>query len=269
NVVIDHVTANWATDENMSIWGGPGGYGVRDVTISNCLIAEGKLYGLLIGSDSPQPNHMNRISIIRNLFAHNPERNPRISNNSNVFLANNLAYNSGRHAFTVLGGPLGPTNATFIGNHYIGGADSRSSGIALSFRYPPGKYFVRDCLLSGRNVRALFNSTVEAHRVPAPPIFDPTVSIVPAADVRKMVLEKAGARPTFRDSVEKRIVHEVETETGAIRNTRMAPGWPPEYGGSTLRPFDPENNPHGDDDGDGYTNVEEILHRMAAQVAGG
>ncbi len=75
NIVIDHVTSNWASDENMSIWGATSGSGVHDVTLSNCMIAEGG-FGILIGSSSTQANFMNKISVIDNLFAHKLRKKP-------------------------------------------------------------------------------------------------------------------------------------------------------------------------------------------------
>ena len=35
---------------------------------------------------------------------------------------------------------------------------------------------------------------------------------------------------------------------------------------STTRPFQVPVNPNGDDDGDGYTNIEEILMQMNKRV---
>jgi hypothetical protein len=37
---------------------------------------------------------------------------------------------------------------------------------------------------------------------------------------------------------------------------------------STYRPLDIPSNPHGDDNGSGYSNIEEILFQMAAQIEG-
>lgn len=37
NIVIDHVSASWGIDENMSVWGS----NIHDLTVSHCLIAEG------------------------------------------------------------------------------------------------------------------------------------------------------------------------------------------------------------------------------------
>lgn len=83
--------------------------------------------------------------------------------------------------------------------------------------------------------------------------------------MRIQVITSAGARPAFRDTVERRIIAEVLTETGVQRKTGV---FPAEYNSPTSRIFGSGTNPSGDDDGDGYTNIEEILHQMAAQVEG-
>ena len=268
-VVVDHVTSNWASDENMSIWGASSGRGVHDVTLSNCIIAEGGK-GILIGSDSSTADHIDNISVIDNLFAHNTERNPRLKNNTNAQVVNNLAYNTGSWEFTAIGGPDGPTNASFIGNHYIGGPNGGgASVIGLSSSAPPGNYYVNDCLVTGIRVGSLMNSTLQNHLVSTPPVRDINTVARPVDDVRDYVLDHAGARPSFRDSVEERIVYEVMTETGSIKTSSSAAGgYPSAYNSSTRSTFFAGSNPNGDDDGDGYTNVEEILHQMAAEVEG-
>jgi hypothetical protein len=88
---------------------------------------------------------------------------------------------------------------------------------------------------------------------------------MPAKEVEQWVLAKSGARPADRDAVDERIVNEVATRTGRIINSPSeVGGWPelPEY----YRRFTIPLNPRADFDGDGYTNIEEILHSMAAKV---
>jgi hypothetical protein len=84
--------------------------------------------------------------------------------------------------------------------------------------------------------------------------------------VENWVLANAGARPADRDSVDKRLANEVKSRSGAIiDSTSEVGGWPSLA--KNTRTFN-VSNPSGDDDGDGYTNIEEILHQMAAQVEG-
>jgi hypothetical protein len=67
--------------------------------------------------------------------------------------------------------------------------------------------------------------------------------------------------------VDLRIVNEVQTLTGRIiDHPSDVGGWP--VLAENHRPLTTPTNPNGDDDGDGYTNLEEWLHQMAAQVEG-
>lgn len=268
NVLIDHCTLNWGSDENLDVWAAQAGKGLHDVTVSNCLIAESG-YGMLMGTNSTNANWLNRISIIDNLFANNNERNPLIGNNVNAFIANNLAFNTGLE-FTAVVGNYGPKNATFAGNHYIGGPSGRGSTvIGMNSAATPGSYYVNDCLVTGRNVGSLLDSYISRYLVGTMPVTDPTVTVTSANQVRDRVLRTAGARPASRDSVEVRIVNEVMAETGSVKRSALdAGGWPADYNAPSYRTFDVGPNPAGDDDKDGYTNVEEILHQMAAQLEG-
>jgi hypothetical protein len=102
-------------------------------------------------------------------------------------------------------------------------------------------------------------------KVDEPPVVVPGLMIRPAGEVRGWVLANAGARPADRDPVDARIVREVRTRTGSIPASQADVGsWPelPE----NRRKLTVPDNPHGDDDGDGYTNLEDWLHRFAAQV---
>jgi pectate lyase len=82
NVVVDHCSFSWSTDENVATW-----YGPRDVTIQWCITSEslndslhpkgphGK--GMILGSQD------NTITIHHCLFAHNADRNPLIGDTGN------------------------------------------------------------------------------------------------------------------------------------------------------------------------------------------
>jgi hypothetical protein len=78
NVLIDHISCSWATDECISIYGYEytGSGAVRNVTIQNSLIAEVPVkhsMGLLIDGD------VSDVTLYRNVFAKNANRNPQIT----------------------------------------------------------------------------------------------------------------------------------------------------------------------------------------------
>jgi hypothetical protein len=98
-----------------------------------------------------------------------------------------------------------------------------------------------------------------------PPLTVPGLEILPVEQVREWVLANAGARHADRDSVDRRVVEQVRKREGdIIKSQEDVGGWPDlEENGRKLTVPD---NPNGDDDGDGYTNLEEWLHGFAAQV---
>jgi hypothetical protein len=107
----------------------------------------------------------------------------------------------------------------------------------------------------------------ERSKVTSPPVVVPGLTIRPVGEVRDWVLANAGARPADRDAVDQRVVREVRTRTGdVIQSQDDVGGWPKLA--ENRRQLTLPDNPHGDDDGDGYTNLEEWLHAFAAEVEG-
>jgi len=107
----------------------------------------------------------------------------------------------------------------------------------------------------------------ERSKVVEPPVVVPGLKIRPTGEVRDWVLVNAGARPADRDPVDERVVREVRTRTGTIPASQdNVGGWPKLA--KNHRKLTLPDNPNGDDDGDGYTNIEEWLHAFAADVEG-
>ena len=79
------------------------------------------------------------------------------------------------------------------------------------------------------------------------------------------MLANVGARPADRDSVDARIINDVREGTGrVIDSPSQVGGWPDlaENYRALILPV----NPNGDDNGNGYTNLQEWLHVFAADV---
>jgi len=100
-----------------------------------------------------------------------------------------------------------------------------------------------------------------------PPVIVPGLQIRPAGQVREWTLANAGARPADRDPADARIVAHVRARTGTILKSQDDVGGWPELPQNRRKLTTPDN-PSGDDDGDGYTNLEEWLHGYAAEVEG-
>lgn len=267
NVVVDHVSVSWAIDENMSTW-----FEVHDITISNSIICEGlhqSLHnkgphskGLLIGDKA------RRVTVYRNLFAKNADRNPLVKGGASVAIVNNLMYNSGSKKFIDLADDYdsGPSAVAVIGNVFIRGLDTPQKATAIRVHKSTkhgSRVYIRDNEFRGDLIN--YGTPFDPRSFEFPTHLMVKTAAVPSRLVEASVLSFAGARPAERDVVDGRIINEVRSRTGRIINSQKdVGGW--ENQPVTTREFDMPVDPNGDMDGDGYTNIEEALHRMSAEV---
>lgn len=292
NVIIDHCSASWSTDETMSTW-----YDPHDITIQWSIISEALFNsthekgphsaGLMLGSDGSY-----NISIHHNLFAHNSERNPRIKTSGLVDFVNNVVYNYGVLA-GYLSNDYSHLPANFVGNFFKMGSDSTSTHeIELS---PPGS-FTFSLYVSGNIGPHRPSDDLEDWLVVAPEDREwvvparhvaPPVTTTSAFEAYDQILVNAGATIGLdsqgnsywrRDAVDERIVNDVRNGTGGIINDPSeVGGWPELAAGTAPSDTDHDGMPNkwellwgfhpcnsydgpGDTDGDGYTNVEEYLN---------
>lgn len=276
NVIMDHVSVSWGIDENASSWGDS----VHDITFSNCIVSEAlhnsvhpkgmHSMGMLI-----TPNARN-VAIVGNLLAHDADRNPLISNGASVVIANNVFYNWMGGRATNIGNPSDtiparyPTQVSVVNNVYIGGTNTTSSTYAISAGVallPGAQIYYQNNLLE--NVFAEFRNQAPFDPVvPTPPIMMSNYTPLTTADVESSVLAHSGSRPMDRDDPDHRVVNDVLLRTGQIIDSQsQVGGWPPLP--VNLRALTIPANPNGDDDGDGYTNLEEqLLFPMAQALEG-
>jgi hypothetical protein len=265
NVVLDHISASWAIDETISTF-----FAVRDITISNSIISEGLHHsrhpkgphsmGLLLARRS------HRVSIIGNLLAHHNERMPRIQGELSAVVLNNALYNAGGSCYASIGSEHGPTLLSMVGNVFINGPDTPASALAMHFRPELGagsRIFYSDNQQAG----AVANSAPFDPAVTSAPVWHASLSPMPSSMTEAKVLAHAGSRPVDRDPVDARIVREVRERGGRIIDSLTQVGGFPELA-ETYRAFNIPDNPHADDSGNGYSNIEEILFQMAAQIEG-
>lgn len=137
NVILDHVSASFSIDENISIWKKNGRPAPYNITIQHSLITWG-LYnsihpkgphsrGLLIG------DHARQVTVYQNVMAHNNRRNPMIKGDtSNIHIVNNIIYNWGNNRTTSHGfganysdpEESGPSNSGLLNNYLLKGPNS-------------------------------------------------------------------------------------------------------------------------------------------------
>ena len=119
------------------------------------------------------------------------------------------------------------------------------------------------------------------------PFKSPAISRLQGEDLIEAVLARSGATLPRRDAVDRRIVENFKTKQGRMINSPlevggfliMAGGEPPidsDHDGmpddwekkAGLNPQDPKDAA-ADQDGDGYTNIEEYLHSLSKWSADG
>ncbi|MCR9159156.1 MAG: polysaccharide lyase family 1 protein [Nannocystaceae bacterium] len=291
NVVIDHCSMSWSTDETFNTW--PASWvTIQDSIFSEALREasheeEGEIQShalsMLLGNGSRE------FTLHRNLFAHNTGRNPAIGGQGGQFqITNNVIYNTCYSASLNGENPDELTEYNAIGNSIIAGANECGGGrnsLLIGDQY--GRVYVEDNLTPYRGpgddewmATALFLQDPPApaeFQADAP--FDmPQYPVAAAADLLDDMLPGVGATLPMRDSVDARVIQDVLDNTGSIIDDPSEVGGWPDLSGGTPYPdedvdgmddrwetsvgLDPADGADGalDLDGDGYTNLEEFLN---------
>jgi len=214
-VILDHVSAAWASDETLDI------YGAQDVTVQWCTLEESLTeghpkgrhnFGLISG-----PNGA-RVTLHHNLFAHHSRRCPAIANGP-ADVRNNVVYNF-RDGF---GHENDPNDQGYnvVGNYYKRGP-SDPKIFPFCFRGTVS-YYLRDNYID--SIGLIQDPWAEADKLGGLRYYAqsgrkagrefqvPQVTTHAPDEAYQLVLREAGGLP--RDAVTKRIIDEVQTGTGS------------------------------------------------------
>ncbi|RKY26349.1 MAG: right-handed parallel beta-helix repeat-containing protein [Planctomycetota bacterium] len=268
NVIVSHCSISWATNKNLNIW-----YpSVHDVTIRNCIVSEslpypmsGNRMGFLIG------DHAKRIAVIGNLFAHNSRRNPAPFGDTSTLIVNNVVYNPGSGPIHFQdGNGSGSLIASVVGNVVIPGQDTPAQWCKPD-QCPPihilnstaqgTRIYLADNEAPGRTEDPWSVALVETSfdvKANSPPVWVAPLTVRDSSGVLGWVLTNAGARPWNRDAADARVISDVLNGTGRLINSPEDVGGSPDLEPS-RRALNLPAYPNGDDDRDGYTNLEEWL----------
>jgi len=271
NIVIDHCSISWALNKNLIIWTSNGSLpsgasGVHDVTIRNCIVSEslrypssGNYMGALIG------DHSRHVTMVGNLLAHNSQRNPAPFGDTSSVIVNNVVYNARDHAIHLQDcNGNGPLEASIVGNVIIDGPSTPSWCPPIEVLYNTARgtqIYQDDNQALGHAGSSWAITRVYASfdvRAEQPPLWNTPLTVRRSDEAMRWVLTNAGARPWDRDAVDKRVISDVLNGTGRLVDSQEeVGGWP--RTSPTSRPLDLPDNPNGDDNGNGYTNLEEWL----------
>lgn len=248
NVMIDHVSASWGLDENMSMYrhmysppeGGPDQkLPTVNITIQNSIFSEAlniyhHAFGSTIGGLNSTFHH--------NLWACNTGRNPSVGMYGDFTFVNNVLFNY-RHR-TIDGGDQ-RSFFNIINNYFKPGPGTPRTPVAYRLLKPEsersktvfdnfGKAFVEGNFVEGYphisadnwsggvqpDSRADVASVLPKIRVDQPFKHAP-LDIEDATSAFSRVLTEAGATLPIRDAVDKRVIEMVRT--GKVASTKIAP----------------------------------------------
>lgn len=229
NVLVDHCSISWATDENISTFGD-----VTNARFTNNIISEGLYF-----AGHADVNHSagcllwdpGRDLLLKgNIFASNQDRNCLMKPNAEVEFINNIVYQWSKPAGTNTNSFNLPNAANtpgahldFIGNYFIPGPQTQATpGYAL---------FAENTPLSGTSVYLSDNrgptrdedgdANVDIGNIPAAFLSTPrvvnntTTGIVPVLTALPQAAASAGARPWNRNSTDIRIISAAQTPFAA------------------------------------------------------
>jgi hypothetical protein len=238
NIMIDHVSASWGLDENMSMYRHmyndstgkiEDKFPTVNITIQNSIFSEAldtwnHAFGSTLGGEN--------CTFMRNLWADNAGRNPSVGWNGVFNFVNNVVFNwvhrsidggDYRARFNIINnyfqpGPATPKNT--VGHRILKPESGRSK---LKYRVY-GRAYVNGNVMQGYPAitKNNWNGGVQVEDEPdagedtanikwPKPLPMPQITILDANAARKYVLENAGATLPRRDAVDKRIMKQVAT----------------------------------------------------------
>lgn len=239
NIMIDHVSASWGLDENMSMYrhmynDSTGTkeekLGTVNITIQNSIFAEAldtwnHSFGSTLGGEN--------CTFMRNLWANNTGRNPSIGWNGIFNFVNNVVFNwvhrsmdggDYRAQYNIINnyfkpGPMTPKNSN-VGHRILKPESGRSK---LPYRVY-GRAYVDGNIVEGYDAISRNNwaGGVQVEDEPDAgeymakmkvdkPLPMPAVSVMPAREAFQYVTENVGANLPARDAVDSRILQQVKT----------------------------------------------------------
>jgi len=302
NIIIDHVSASWSSDEVMSIYHG------NNVTIQWSMITEAcggsHRFGGIWGNNHSTYHH--------NLFAHNIDRNPRIASGAgyNDF-RNNVIYNWQYESLH--GGEMHQSgdaqhqfcSTNVVGNYYKPGPGTQSqhksricSPKTRNGAADYGKWYVAENYLVGdtavtadnwKGVIPVWWNTIDPDLAAIPGLkLDEPSEFMPinqqtAEEAFQAVLDSVGCSFPNRDAVDARIIEEVHNGTatygvGFINGPTTVGGWPTLATGPAPDDTDHDGMPDSWEDTNGlnkndpedrngigeggYTNLENYINSI-------
>lgn len=260
DVVIDHLSLGWTSDELLSSW-----YDAHNVTIQWSLFH----HALVNSSHIDGPNgraialgaDIRDHSFHHNLLVHNHLSNPEIASTwvTTFDVVNNVIYDHGGLA----AGAHGNARVNLVGNTFLPGPSSVTTRRGLIVR-DDARVHARDNRSPHRPDDSIDDWEVvgdgDAYDEVAPasaradaPFTAPAIEAAPVDLAREAVLDGAGATVPARDAIDVQLVQDVRRGTGTLIDA------PAELGGWLDRAA---GSPPADTDLDGLPDTWESSHGL-------
>jgi hypothetical protein len=298
NIMIDHVTASYARDEGISCQETSDKVTVQWCIISEALTFENHSYGSLVRGDYGDTK-----SYHHNLYAHNNNRNPRPGNYTftntdptGLFFdfRNNVVYNWKGSQPGYNADILCTSRYNFVGNVYITGVESGVTNRIFQESSADAYAYFADNMYNGLvpgdpwtqvGFSGFTQTQIDVYKARSTQIKMEAVTTTSPAQAQIDVLASAGASFPKRDTIDRRIVHDVLNGTGrSIDSTIHQPegAWPPLESASAPTDTDHDGmpdiwelvhglNPNDSTDRnaigqDGYTQLEVYLNNLTGEM---
>ncbi|PPJ41433.1 MULTISPECIES: pectate lyase [unclassified Pseudoxanthomonas] len=256
DVIVDHCSLTWATDENLSAsstrfhgeseaeWMANAS---RRITYSNNIVGEG-----LANATHPKGehskgslihDHVNEVLIVGNLYAHNYERSPLFKGGARGQVVNNLIYNPGQRAIHYnliaeewLGHPYSRGEMAVRGNVMRAGRSTEPLAFFMIGGSGDLDLYLQDNLVVDRvgnksiqDTGSYTTAPLKLNRVKSAPALPFGVTLLASEKVQDSVIENVGATPWNRDLIDRRIVADVIEGRGEIIDSQEQVGGYPQY----------------------------------------
>ena len=277
-VVVDHVSVSWSVWTALLVGAYRAGHPPGEVTIIDSIIAEalgcsgvntavpcdprtypkeGWANSRGIGVGDKWGHAQPKVTLLRNISAHNNDRHPEIGGGTRTVIVNNLIYNPSQSPLSGIyfqdAGERGPLLSVVQGNLLIPGPTTPGYNGFVAREFPEegevrlvrvhptvnagsriflnGNYYAKHCggtaCLSSPAAQWMLAKdykfdweqvNVRANSPPLELTNLPLSSALPYTEVERYLTTNAGARPLDRDAVDARIIREIEARTGSVPN---------------------------------------------------
>lgn len=210
NVIFDHCSATWGSDEVMSTGGS---HDNHTVTFSNNIVAEGLSHSIHPKGEHSKGslvmNNAKSVALVGNLLAHNRARNPRLKGGTTSVVVNNHVYHFS-NAITMGGDSTEGPVSSVVGNRWERGPEKRIIEDAAEPENQ-SRVYVNDNAVVPLSAPMVGDGITVLEDRPVWP--GDRLTPMPVDDVLAHTFQTVGARPADRTHHDQRIIDQVLEQT--------------------------------------------------------